>query len=256
MDPKWIQILVILVFCQKMTSGTEDRVVKEGETVEIKCKLAEMLSMVIWFRVLDHSGMEFIASFSRDGTKKSPTPLSPNFSLLKMDKQILTLNSFKKARDGGVYACATIKSNELKFGEVTRLIGGEFCFPQVWSQRDRVNHAFQHHFTPLLSSVVENKVEVTTRSPLAATSAQTLGPTTTACACHNSNRQGETGLPVFCSIIILGPLAGGCGLLLLLLIVTTLYCHRIRTRRCPHHYKKKKLRTVAPGKQMMTNRNV
>ncbi|XP_035486659.1 T-cell surface glycoprotein CD8 alpha chain [Scophthalmus maximus] len=225
MDPKWIQILVILVFCQKMTSGTEDRVVKEGETVEIKCKLAEMLSMVIWFRVLDHSGMEFIASFSRDGTKKSPTPLSPNFSLLKMDKQILTLNSFKKARDGGVYACATIKSNELKFGEVTRLIG-------------------------------ENKVEVTTRSPLAATSAQTLGPTTTACACHNSNRQGETGLPVFCSIIILGPLAGGCGLLLLLLIVTTLYCHRIRTRRCPHHYKKKKLRTVAPGKQMMTNRNV
>ncbi|KAM6980665.1 T-cell surface glycoprotein CD8 alpha chain [Aplochiton taeniatus] len=35
-----------------------------------------------------------------------------------------------------------------------------------------------------------------------------------------------------------GPLASGCGLLFLLLIVTICYCNRIRTRRCPHHYKR------------------
>uniref|UniRef100_A0A3Q2ECG2 CD8a molecule n=1 Tax=Cyprinodon variegatus TaxID=28743 RepID=A0A3Q2ECG2_CYPVA len=60
---------------------------------------------------------------------------------------------------------------------------------------------------------------------------------------------------LFCAPIILGPLAGACGLLLLLLIVTFLYCNRIRTRRCPHHYKRK-LRTMAPEKETITNRYI
>ncbi|KAG7229562.1 hypothetical protein INR49_012577 [Caranx melampygus] len=59
---------------------------------------------------------------------------------------------------------------------------------------------------------------------------------------------------LFCSTAILGPLAGGCGLLLLLLIITTVYCNHTRTRRCPHHYKRKP--RTAPAKPMMADRYV
>lgn len=58
--------------------------------------------------------------------KKSSGPLDPSFSDTKMQNQKLVLNNFKKHKDSGVYSCASLKSNELKFGEVTRLVGGEF----------------------------------------------------------------------------------------------------------------------------------
>lgn len=35
---------------------------------------------------------------------------------------------------------------------------------------------------------------------------------------------------MFCTPLILGPLVGGCGLLLLLLIITTVYCNSESTR--------------------------
>uniref|UniRef100_A0A8C9XLS5 T-cell surface glycoprotein CD8 alpha chain n=1 Tax=Sander lucioperca TaxID=283035 RepID=A0A8C9XLS5_SANLU len=168
MDQKWIPILVILVFCQKMTSGAgEDIVAKEGEQVEITCKPHDMGSMVIWFRVLDTSGMEFIASFSSIGLTKSTAASFPStFSNSKIQQNILILKSFNKAQDSGVYCCAALKNNGLKFGITTRLVGGDTCFA------------------------------------------------------------GETSPQMFCTPIILGPLAGGCGLLLLLLIISTVYCNR------------------------------
>lgn len=101
---------------------------KEGQQVEIKCSPAEVGSMVIWFRVLDKSGMEFIASFSNNGVKKAAkTPPSSAFSYDSIRQSTLILKSFSAASDSGVYSCASLfKGNELKFGAVTRLVGGEF----------------------------------------------------------------------------------------------------------------------------------
>ncbi|KAF1391335.1 hypothetical protein PFLUV_G00041050 [Perca fluviatilis] len=166
MDQKWIQILVVLVFCQKMTSGAgEDRTVKEGEQF--------------------------------------------TFSDSKMQQNILTLKSFNKTQDSGAYSCASLKGSVLHFGVTTRLVG--------------------------------EKAEVAVvEAPQATTTEQNLCTTAATCVCNNINEQGETSPQMFCTPIILGPLAGGCGLLLLLLIITTVYCNHIRTRRCPHHHKRKR----------------
>nr|XP_043880270.1 T-cell surface glycoprotein CD8 alpha chain [Solea senegalensis] len=223
MDQKWIQILLILAFYQKMARGAVATVVKEGDKVEIKCQPAEVGSMVIWFRVVEESEMEFIGSFSNTGSIKSKqTPFTSFFGHSKMEQHILTVKSFSRDRDSGTYSCASIKSNELKFGKVTKLTG-------------------------------EKRAEVVTAVAVATT--QTKPPTTTtACLCPN-NKEEKTTLSQFCSPLILGPVAGGCGLLLLLLVIAVLYCNRIRTRRCPHHHKRK-VRMMAPQKQMMTNRHV
>ena len=124
----WMLSFYYVVFLAS-ASGAGALVIKDGEKVEINCKADEQYSMVVWFRVLDESGMEFIASFTKDGSiKTTPTPLSPNIDHSKMSNNILMLKSFSRARDSGAYSCAIMKSNELKFGKVTRLTGGESCF--------------------------------------------------------------------------------------------------------------------------------
>uniref|UniRef100_A0A3B4XWB6 CD8a molecule n=1 Tax=Seriola lalandi dorsalis TaxID=1841481 RepID=A0A3B4XWB6_SERLL len=203
MGQKWIQILVILVFYQQMASGAEIKA-KEGDKVEIKCVPAQMSSMVMWFRVLDSSNMEYIGSFDIKGNLKIGTSLSKIFSNEKMISNILTLKSFSKSKDSGLYICATLVKNILEFGEPTQLSG-------------------------------------VTAPPKAITTKPTVPTTTTACVCNNHKQGGKSDM--FCSLIILGPLAGGCGLLVLLLIITTLYCNR-------------RPRTMPPGKQLMTNRHV
>ncbi|XP_031725740.1 T-cell surface glycoprotein CD8 alpha chain [Anarrhichthys ocellatus] len=224
MNQTWI--LVILVFCQKMTSGAgEEMTVKEGQPVELKCRPSVEASMIVWFRVLDN-GIEFIASFSREGFPKSPVASFPStFSHSSIRNDILKLKSFNKARDSGIYSCGSlVKGNEMQFGKVIRLVG--------------------------------EKVEVALKAPQTTITAPTQSTTATPCVCNKieDNKQGETSPQMFCSPIILGSMAASCGLLLLLLIIAILYCNRIRTRRCPHHYKRKP--QMAPGKQMMTNRHV
>lgn len=123
-----------------MTPGAgKDMLVKEGERVEIKCHPPEGGSMIVWFRVLDKSGMEFIASFSNNGLQKSNTAKpSSAFSYTKILQYTVILESFNKANDNGLYSCASLRNSELKFGQVTRLVGGEFCFTnlvQWWSER-------------------------------------------------------------------------------------------------------------------------
>ncbi|KAM7422114.1 hypothetical protein PAMA_010269 [Pampus argenteus] len=120
MDQKWIHILMILVFHQNMSSGAVKEITtKDGDHVDIKCA-AVSSTIILWFRILDTSGVEFIASFSRNGLLKSG--ISADFTHSKMSESILTLKSFK-AGDSGAYSCAAFKNNELIFGEVTRLVG-------------------------------------------------------------------------------------------------------------------------------------
>ncbi|XP_060898271.1 T-cell surface glycoprotein CD8 alpha chain [Labrus mixtus] len=221
MDQKWMQILVILVFFQKITTGAcEERVIKEKEAVEIVCNTQDFGSTFVWLRVLDITAMEFIASFNLIGDMKAA---HPSFSsIFSNRKSKLILNSFNKARDSGVYGCVSQKGQVLKIGTVTRLVG--------------------------------EKVKVSTEAPLNTTKPS---PCTTAapCVCDHKTRKEETNPLMLCSPIILGPLVGSCGLLLLLLIITTLYCNKIRTRRCPHHYKRKP-RAMPPGNQMKTSRQI
>uniref|UniRef100_A0A8C2ZZQ1 Ig-like domain-containing protein n=1 Tax=Cyclopterus lumpus TaxID=8103 RepID=A0A8C2ZZQ1_CYCLU len=179
---KWI--LVTLVFCQsniKVSSKT----VKDGDWVDLACAPNTGATLVIWLRVLG-TGMEFIASFTKDGYLKSSTPSSESTFSDSMRGGILRLKSFDRTRDSGAYSCASLVSNKLEFGQVTRLVGGEFCFRCLveW-MLSGITYAF---FT-----------STTTR---------------------------ETRPRGLCSLGILGALAGGCGLLLLLLIVSTVYCNR------------------------------
>nr|AIC33815.1 T cell surface glycoprotein CD8 alpha chain [Lutjanus sanguineus] len=219
MDKKWIHILVILVFYQKIHSGAgEEKTVKEGEQVEIKCEPGKKGTLIVWFRVLDTSGMEFIGSYSTSGMRKPNIGApSPSFSETKIAQHTLILKSFNKDKDVGIYSCASlIRGVELKFGQITRLVG--------------------------------EKVVVAPLVPTISTQLITKCTTATPCVCDSNNNQEEPGLSMFCTPIIMGPLVGGCGLLLLLLIIATVYCHKIRTRRCPHHYKRQP-RTMPAGKQ-------
>ncbi|XP_061118076.1 T-cell surface glycoprotein CD8 alpha chain-like [Conger conger] len=68
------------------------------------------------------------------------------------------------------------------------------------------------------------------------------------------------GVPVLhskikCELMIFAPLAGGCALLILILIITICYCNRIRTKRCPHHYKRRPKNSAAV-RQAMPDRYV
>ncbi|XP_006784876.1 T-cell surface glycoprotein CD8 alpha chain [Neolamprologus brichardi] len=218
MDQKWLLILVIVVSYQKFTSGTfKVQRAKEGDRIDISCtpKNTTGASMIVWFRVLSNH-MEFIGSFSKTGLKKAS---ATNFDeLYTYTNNRLSLKSFKKT-DAGLYGCASlIQGNTLVFGEITQISA--------------------------------DKTEDKTEAPPTCTTKPSV-PKIVTCDCEGKTAGGKCSK----SPIMLGALAGGCGLFLLLLIVTILYCNRIRTRRCPHHHKRRP-RTAPPAKEVMPGRYV
>uniref|UniRef100_A0A3B4F346 Interference hedgehog-like n=1 Tax=Pundamilia nyererei TaxID=303518 RepID=A0A3B4F346_9CICH len=203
MDQKWLLILVIVVSCQKFTSGTFKA--KEGNKIDISCTPKDTVaaSMIVWFRVLSNH-MEFIGSFSKSGIRKAS---AKNFDeLYTYTNNRLSLKSFKKT-DAGLYGCASlIQGNTLVFGDTTQISA--------------------------------DKTEDKTEAPPTCTTKPSV-PKIVTCDCEGKTAEGESSSAFNCSPIMLGALSGGCGLFLLLLIVTILYCNRIRTRRCPHHHKRR-----------------
>lgn len=112
-----------------MISGDDQQLgpLKEGNPVDIACQPSETGSLTIWFRVLDKAGMEFIASFSNGVRKDTESKSSLLFSDGKIKSHKLTLKSFSRERDSGLYGCSSlIRGKELSFGRLTRLFGGEF----------------------------------------------------------------------------------------------------------------------------------
>ncbi|XP_014858066.1 PREDICTED: T-cell surface glycoprotein CD8 alpha chain isoform X1 [Poecilia mexicana] len=218
MDQKVIQVLLLLFLCPQIHSAV--KTVREGESEKVKCTPPPRGTIVFWFRVVEDQDMEFIGSFAPGGSLKIAGDNYGNDKNLVVVKQsydfVLTVKSFNKKSDSGMYTCAALVSgNTLSFGQVTQLQG---------------------------------QIRTTTKPPVIQVST-TRQTTTTPTSCHCSNKDKSAGPSLFCAPIILGPLAGGCGLLLLLLIITILYCNKIRTRRCPHHYKRKP-RMMAPEKQL------
>ncbi|XP_061688994.1 T-cell surface glycoprotein CD8 alpha chain isoform X2 [Syngnathoides biaculeatus] len=213
MDQQWICILATLSFYNKLTAGdSSELVIKDGYKVEVRCRPSDIGTIVMWFRVLDKSGIEFLASYTNNGIRKYVSgSFSSHFSDLRIRDDILILKSFSKGRDSGTYSCATLKNNELKFGPLIRLT-----------------------------------VEAASKPTVAPTAKFQPPSTALPCACENLTKQGDS---MSCNPIIVIPLAGSCGILLLFILIIVVYCNRVRTRRCPHHYKKRPMKKIARGKQ-------
>ncbi|CAL8336417.1 unnamed protein product [Merluccius merluccius] len=170
----------------------EDLTPSEGDKVKIHCApdSGAKTPLVMWFRIVQNR-VEFIGSFNSAGADRN---VSPSFGTLYSSTQMadgtLTLKAFSAARDGGAYSCASMRSNALQFGKVTRLPGAE------------------------------KPVKPVTPAPARPTAKAKVSPV--ACNCPNTKtKQGS----IVCQPVILGSLAGGCGLLLLLLIATIIHCN-------------------------------
>ncbi|KAL6469856.1 hypothetical protein MHYP_G00209750 [Metynnis hypsauchen] len=198
--------LLLLLF---LIHGACSEELKEGEDKDIPCDPSSSGPTVWWFRLIKNTQLEFIASFNSSGDKKvGDIDSKYDYQKMKSSKS-LTLKSFKKKTDSGYYSCVTLNNNKLHFGRVTSLQGTPD--PEPETKVVTTTRATPEHFTTKSTASCEPKNQV--RKPF---SAVTLG----------------------CELVILIPLAAGSGLLLILLIITILYCNRIRTRRCPHHYKR------------------
>ncbi|XP_072288355.1 T-cell surface glycoprotein CD8 alpha chain [Eucyclogobius newberryi] len=193
----------------------EVRQVREGQRVEISCRVTDSGPSVVWFRVLDASGMHHIASITsmNPAVKKEGDGFKSLFDTSKISSHVLVLKAFSSS-DAGTYSCLSM-NKEMKFGPVTRL-----------------------HTEPPAGGTTSTKKTTPTTRPL----------TPEPCSCPTP----AAVAPTHCSVLILAPLAGGCGLLLLILLCTVLYCNSVRTRRCPHHYRRKP-RAAAPDKHFKTN---
>lgn len=185
-----------------------------GVKVDIQCDPPKSgSSTVVWLRVVNNN-VEFIGSFQGGIERKLPDTKVYSSSRMSPDRT-LRLKSFDAARDSGLYVCASVVGSNLIFGKVTRLIGTAPVKPAPTTKPDG------------------------------------LPITPTVCTCDI--KAEEAMAPLVCAPLVLWAFVGGCGLLLLALLSTIVYCTRIRTRRCPHHYKRQKPQKKVEGKQAIGN---
>ncbi|KAJ7999701.1 hypothetical protein DPEC_G00197140 [Dallia pectoralis] len=154
---------------------------KDGQRVPIPCTLAKTGNLVIWFRVKENAGLKFIASINSNGSVKTDTSIFSTGI-----KKSLTINSFQTARDIGDYCCASIFGGDLMFGNVTQLTG-----------EDSPSTTTTTTTNPTTTTIVPNS-------------------STTAMACQ----LGKADPRSLCDLIVWAPLAAGCGLLFVILLVT------------------------------------
>ncbi|XP_048877434.1 T-cell surface glycoprotein CD8 alpha chain [Brienomyrus brachyistius] len=209
------QILISLLILFNCTCLAE--VYKEGDDVKITCKMSPPGTIVFWFRVLQ-TGIEAIGSFNIEGEPK----MSPNNSMFDYSSirrhNTITLKGFQKNRDSGTYSCGKLNGNKLSFGELTVIKGLPESPPAV---------------KPVTAQV-------------------TPGSTTQPCPCRTPS-QTKSKSSEGCPMVIWVPLTAACSLIFLILILIICHCNRIRTRRCPHHYKRKP-KNVTPARQAMGER--
>uniref|UniRef100_A0A8C6UGS8 Ig-like domain-containing protein n=1 Tax=Neogobius melanostomus TaxID=47308 RepID=A0A8C6UGS8_9GOBI len=99
------------------------KMLRDGDKAEIKCHIPGSLT-VAWFRILDESGMDFIASVSsvNPSVKKQGPEFDSHFSTEQIGKHTLVLKAFRGS-DAGAYSCAAL-GRDVTFGPVTRLQPG------------------------------------------------------------------------------------------------------------------------------------
>ncbi|KAK7131433.1 hypothetical protein R3I94_016534 [Phoxinus phoxinus] len=202
---KMYQIFIGFCVSLSLFYGVSAKIYKEGESVRVDCDLKQSGTLTFWFRIND-KGADFLFTVRNVDIKENLLPKEKYTVTTDKNsgKVHLDIKSFEKKADSGVYTCATMNSNKLFFGGLTEIEGEPVPDPRTQPP------------PPIL---------VTT------TKSTTISP----CSCI---KKAEQKPRFMCEIWILSSLASGCALLLILLIVTILYCNRLRTRRCPHHYKR------------------
>ncbi|KAI1900464.1 hypothetical protein AGOR_G00050210 [Albula goreensis] len=198
------KIFLTLLFLFSLTLRTNcqtNKKVKNGEKVPIACDLKTAASTVLWFRVLSNSGMQLVGSVDKQGkVVKTEGVHGINIS----SRQSMDISAFDKKRDSGVYSCSTIREKSLVFGSSTVLTG----FPDP---------------------IATKPPPTTTPTPPVTNS--------TPCVCLPVYKSSDS--PSTCEVVIWAPLALGCGLLFIILILIIRYCSRVRTRGCPHHHNRR-----------------
>lgn len=200
---KMYQIYIGFCVSLSLFYGVSADIYKEGAKVRVDCDPKQSGTMTFWFRI-NSAGADFL--FTVKQTDIKGTSLNKEKYITTVDnsgKAHLDIKSFDKKTDSGVYTCAAMNNNKLFFGGLTEMKGE----PDPTTQPPKA-------VKPILVTTTQS----TTRP---------ISP------CHCKKTE-----PKLCEIWILSSLASGCALLLILLIVTIFYCNRLRTRRCPHHYKR------------------
>nr|BAD89372.1 CD8 alpha1-2 [Carassius langsdorfii] len=195
------QICIGFCVILSLFSGNFANIVyKNGEVVPVDCDPKQPGVITFWFQIKT-SGPKYL--FTVKGTDVKSITDKEKYIVKTGGKVSLAIQSFNKKTDSGFYTCAAMNNNQLMFGELTE-INGE---PDPTKSPPKIS--------PLPS----------TTTPMSTTKPQ--------CICPKKVKSS-----INCEIWILSSLASGCVLLLILLIITILYCNRLRTRRCPHHYKR------------------
>ncbi|XP_051734761.1 uncharacterized protein LOC127504245 [Ctenopharyngodon idella] len=199
---KMYQIYIGFCVSLSLFYGVSARIYKEGEKVQVDCDPKQSGTLTFWFRI-NSKGADYLFSVKSADIKENDLN-SEHYAINKNSGKVqLDIKSFKKKTDSGVYVCAAMNSNKLFFGGLTRIEG----------EPDPTT------IPPKIATTKPLPVTATTKSP---------------CLCKKPEPKPRFN----CETWILSSLAAGCALFLILLIFTILYCNRLRTRRCPHHYKR------------------
>ncbi|KAG7320814.1 hypothetical protein KOW79_015229 [Hemibagrus wyckioides] len=194
-------ILIFLLFVFQGVESDEE-ILNENQSGSISCS-GEHTASIFWLRMRGN-GFEYIGTYSK--SKKKGTSADENKFTMKENS--LEVKNFQQETDSGYYSCVSLNNNVLKFGTMVKLRG------------EKVQSTA--------------KPKITTVQPVTT-------KTTAAVTCPQNTKGKKTGnidVLLACEQYILIPLVAGCGILLLILVITIVYCNRIRTRRCPHHYKR------------------
>ncbi|XP_056114196.1 T-cell surface glycoprotein CD8 alpha chain [Rhinichthys klamathensis goyatoka] len=200
---KMYQIYIGFCVSLSLFCGVSAEIYKEGAKVRVNCDLKQSGALTFWFRIKS-TGADFLFTVKQTDIKENSLN-ETKYSIAvdkKSGKAHFDIKSFEKKADDGIYTCATMNNNKLFFGGLTEIKGE----PDPTTQPPKA-------LIPILVT--------TTKS------------TTTSHLCKKTEKSRFN-----CEIWILSSLASGCALLLILLIGTIFYCNRLRTRRCPHHYKR------------------
>ncbi|XP_077104210.1 T-cell surface glycoprotein CD8 alpha chain [Siphateles boraxobius] len=200
---KMYQIYIGLCVSLSLFYGVSAEIYKEGAKVRVDCNPKQSGTMTFWLRI-NSKGADFLFSVKQDTIKENALKTEKYNVKIDKGKAHLDIKSFEKKTDSGVYICANMNNNKLFFGEQTEIQG----------EPDPTTQPPPKETKP---------ISVTTQST-----------TISQCFCKKAEQKPR----IICEIWILSSLASGCALLLILLIATILYCNRLRTRRCPHHYKR------------------
>lgn len=93
--------------------------INEMEKYSITCSLKPDMSLtVMWLRATEKNGVEFIVSYK---SKNKSWGKEFGQSMDTSDGYKLTIKSFNKETDSGIYNCATYNANRLTFGTSTVL---------------------------------------------------------------------------------------------------------------------------------------